>query len=109
MDRLKQLGWVLLCVLLLTWLTLASWGWAKRRVVEEIRKELRVELEAELIRLKEAAAQHRSDMAQEIVLIEARVAEELKGDPASKANRAICRLRGPSSPSCNSGAESSGH
>jgi hypothetical protein len=101
MEKLKQLGWVLLCVLLLVWLTLGAWGWAKRRVVEEARRELRAQLEVELARLKESAAQHRSAMEQEIALIEHRMVEEMTGDPATKANRTICRLRGPSSASCN--------
>lgn len=100
MERLKQLGWVLVCVCLLAWLTLGAWGWAKRKVVAEVRRELRDQLEIELARLKEAATQHRSEMEQEIALIQDRMAEEMTGDPAIKANRVLCRLRGHVGPTC---------
>lgn len=103
MEKLKQLGWVLVCVCLLVWLTLGAWGWAKRKVVEEVRRELRDQLEVELARLKEAAAQHRSEMEHEIALIQDRVAEEMTGDPATKTNRVLCRLRGHVGPACQGG------
>ena len=106
MDRLKQLAWVAVCILLLVWLTLGAWGWAKRHVVEEVRRELREQLQVELARLKEAADQHRSDMEREIALIQDRMVEETAGDPATKANRVICRLRGPASAACHGGTAS---
>lgn len=106
MERIKQLGWVLICACLLAWLTLGALGWAKRRVVEDVRREMREQLEIELARLRESAAQHRSEMEHEIAQIQDRVAEEMTGDPAIKANRAICRLRGGAGPSCQSGAPS---
>ena len=97
---IKQLLVVLACGLGLAFLTLAAWGWAKRTVVEEVRQEMRQQLEAEIDRLKEAAWQHRSDMAREAVLIEQRMSEELSLEPTTKVARALCRIRGGAPDQC---------